>query len=340
MTESALPSLLGHNTVELRRLAEELGWPAFRGNQLADWLYRQGVTDFSEMTNLPADFRRLLAGNYRIGRSSVVARRHSADGTLKLLLEIASGEHIETVGLPYHDRYSCCVSTQAGCPVKCAFCATGQSGFRRQLSAGEIVDQVLTVAGQAGRRVDHVTFMGMGEPLLNYDATVKALRLLKDELGIAARHLTVSTIGHVPGIRKLATEGLPVTLALSLHTPDEETRRRLIPGARYNLDEIMAAGREYFDRTGRRVTVEYCLLAGVNDRPADAAHLASLLVGSGTHVNLIPFNPSEGIPFQPSPPVTVDRFIAALRSAGIEVTARLRRGADIEAACGQLRGRA
>ncbi|ADJ25920.1 radical SAM enzyme, Cfr family [Dehalogenimonas lykanthroporepellens BL-DC-9] len=332
-------TLLGMNTAELRQLAETLGQSAFRGNQLAEWLYHRDAAAIAEMTNLPAAFRYRLAECYPTGRPVVITRRQSDDGTLKLLLEFADGEQVETVGLPYHDRYSCCVSTQAGCPVGCAFCATGQGGYRRQLSAGEIVAQVLAVSREAGRRVDHVTFMGMGEPLLNYDATVKALHLLRDEVGIAARHLTVSTIGHVPGILRLARENLPVTLALSLHTPDEVTRRRLIPGLRSTPAEIVTAGREHFALTGRRLTVEYCLLDGVNDRPEDASALAVLLEGTGFHINLIPFNPTDDLPFRPSPATTVERFMNRLRAAGFEVTARVRRGADIEAACGQLRPR-
>jgi 23S rRNA (adenine2503-C2)-methyltransferase len=345
-TDYPFKPLIGLNTEELRGVAVNLGEPAFRGNQLAEWLYRRGAADFSAMSNLPASFRLKLAGEYTPGRSTIITRQQSADGTVKLLLEMADGAQVETVGLPYSERRSCCVSTQAGCPVGCAFCATGLSGFQRNLSAGEIVDQVLAVNTSfsespvnPNQTVDHVTFMGMGEPLLNYEAVVKALRLLSQEMGISARHLTVSTIGHVAGIRRLAQEELPVTLAVSLHAADDELRRQLIPGWKHNLTEIISAAQEYLVATGRRLTFEYCLLAGVNDRPDDALQLAKLLKGLNCHVNLIPFNPVDDIPFKSSPAIHVRAFQHLLENHGIAVTARLRRGADIDAACGQLRRR-
>ena len=188
--------LLGMNTTELRALAETQGAPAFRGSQMAEWIYRRGVRDFDAMPNLPARFRDQLKIRYGVVRSKILKEQQAADGTVKLLLELSDGDCVETVGLPYEDRYSCCVSTQAGCPIGCAFCATGQSGFRRNLSPGEIVDQVLTMNEVTTTHVDHVTFMGMGEPLLNYEATVKALRLFNEEMNIGARHMTVSTIGY------------------------------------------------------------------------------------------------------------------------------------------------
>lgn len=345
-TQQYRVSLLGMNTAELRAIALESGEAAFRGNQLVEWLYHRGVREIDLMTNLPTPFRQILHEKYAVSRSKVITTQYSTDGTIKLLLELTDGARVETVGLPYSERYSCCVSTQAGCPVGCAFCATGQSGFQRNLNAGEIIDQVLSVnesvpstVGKRNQIIDHVTFMGMGEPLLNYDATVKALRLLSQEIGISARHLTVSTIGHVPGIKRLAHENLPVTLAVSLHAADDDQRQRLIPGLRFSLAEILAASREYVTVTGRRLTVEYCLLEGVNDRPADALKLALALKGLNCHVNLIPFNLAEGIPFKATPPVRMKAFQLVLEGQGIPVTARLRRGADIDAACGQLRRR-
>ena len=344
------PMLLGQSKEELRGLAVSEGAPAFRGSQLAEWLYRCGARDFDEMANLPAAFRDQLKAQYIVGRSRVVKTQRAADGTVKLLLELGDGAKVETVGLPYADRYSCCVSTQAGCPVGCVFCSTGQSGFKRNLTAGEIVDQVLSVgetvrghspaADTATNTVDHVTFMGMGEPLLNYDATVKALRLLNTDMGISARHLTVSTIGYVPGIRSLMKEKLPVTLAVSLHAPNDALRRRLVPGlTKWGVEKIVEACRDYISETGRRVTIEYCLIDKINDSTAEAQELAALLKGLNCHVNLIPFNPVAGLPYKTASPERVKIFHTMLAARGIQVTERLRKGADIDAACGQLRRR-
>ena len=336
------------NGSELRSVAESEDMPGFRGDQLAEWLYKRDARDFAEMLTLPAAFREQLKLSYTVGRSREITCQRSADGTIKILLELADSARIETVGMPCAERFSCCVSTQAGCPVGCVFCATGQSGFKRNLTPGEIIDQVLTVSEaikegssvSSKTKIDHVTFMGMGEPLLNYDSTVKALRLLNEELGISARHLTVSTIGYVPGIRSLIKEKLPVTLAVSLHAPNDELRRRLIPSlTKWNVAKIIEVCRDYVTETGRRVTIEYCLIDKVNDSSAEAIQLAALLQGLNCHVNLIPFNPVAGLPFKVSPPERVNAFSAILSSNNIQVTERLRRGSDIDAACGQLRRR-
>lgn len=326
------------NTDELCDLAQEAGEPAYRGKQIAEWVYQHEARTFEEMTNLPDKLRAHLSRQYAVGRSETVAIQRSRDGTIKLLLELADDSKVETVGLPYADRFSCCLSTQVGCPVGCVFCATGLGGFSRNLTAGEIVDQVLAVQ-EAGRtrRVDHVVFMGMGEPLLNYEATVKAMRLLNSELGIAMRHLTVSTVGYVPGIRRLAQEKLQVTLAVSLHAPTDDLRRQLIPGmTRWRLAEIIDACREYLQQTGRRVTFEYCLLDGVNDGTKEAQELARLLQGMNCHVNLIPYNPVSGLASYKRPRKSIRAFRGILEGAGIRVTQRVQRGPDINAACGQL----
>jgi 23S rRNA (adenine2503-C2)-methyltransferase len=302
------------------------------------------------MANLPGDMREKFSEKFEIGRSKAIAAHHSRDGTVKLLLEMSDGARIETVGLPYADRFSCCLSTQAGCPIGCAFCASGQGGFVRNLGPGEIVGQLLSVqemanaeavrAGEDSRRVDHVIIMGMGEPLLNYEATVKAIRLLNEEVGIGIRHITLSTVGFVPGILKLAEEKMQVTLAISLHAPADSLRRKLIPGmARWSIAEIIAAGREYLKKTGRRVTFEYCLLSGVNDGPAEARETARLLAGLNCHVNLIRYNPVSGLPFRAPKQERVQAFREILEKSGIQVTQRLQRGSDITAACGQLRRR-
>jgi 23S rRNA (adenine2503-C2)-methyltransferase len=335
-------SLVGRTTEELQTLAQELGEPAYRGRQLAQWLYRRGARRFDEMTDLPGAFRERLAAVATIGRSDLVTAQTSRDGTTKLLLEEPDGRRIETVLLPYEARTSVCISSQVGCPVGCVFCATATMGFARNVTAGEMVDQVLTAqeaAQRAGRpRITHVVVMGMGEPLLNMDALLKAIRLLNQEVGIAMRQITVSTAGFVPGIRRLAEEGLQITLALSLHAPNDELRARLIPLAKkYPLSETMAAVREYTERTGRRVTLEYLLLAGVNDTEPLAMELAHLVRGMITHVNLIPWNPADSFSaFEAPSPARVKAFRRVLERHSLTVTQRVERGQDIMAACGQL----
>ena len=348
----AMPeTLLGLSTIELCDLAEKEGQPSYRGKQIAEWLYLRGVHSLEEMSNLPVEFRARLGSRYGVGRSLAVATQVAPDETFKLLLEMTDHARVETVGLPYADRFSCCVSTQVGCAMGCLFCATGMDGFSRNLSAGEIVDQVLAVreagallpsvsAGERNARVDHVTFMGMGEPLLNYEATVKALALLTSESGISARNLTVSTAGVVPGILRLAEEKLQITLAVSLHAPNDRLRQLLMPGMKkWPVAQLLQACGDYVRLTGRRVTFEYCLLDGVNDRESEALQVAAILRGLNCHVNLIPFNHVAGPGLKPSPHAHIKAFRDVLSRAGIQVTQRMERGAGIDAACGQLRRR-
>jgi 23S rRNA (adenine2503-C2)-methyltransferase len=343
-------TLLGLNTDELHTLVQKYGEPAYRGNQLVEWIYRKKVHTFQEMSNLPDKLQESLSKEYEVGYPKVLAVQSSRDGTTKLLLEMGDGSRVETVGLPYTRYFSCCVSTQVGCPVACVFCATGQSGFTRNLTAGEIVGQVLTVEEVARSRqlqtsshnhhIDHVTFMGMGEPLLNYEATIKAIKLLNSELGISMRHLTVSTVGLVPDIHKLAQEKLQITLAVSLHAPFDDLRRQLIPGmAKWRVSEIVDACHEYLIQTGRRITFEYCLLGGVNDGITEARELVRILHGLNCHVNLIPYNPVSGLTFSAPRRKRILAFREILESGGIQVTQRIQRGPDIDAACGQLRQR-
>jgi 23S rRNA (adenine2503-C2)-methyltransferase len=335
--------LLGMDSAELAALAKELGEPEYRGRQLARWIYARGAREFAAMTDLPASLRARLAEEAEVGRAPVVAAQRAADGTTKLLLKLQDGRRIETVMLPYADRTSVCISSQVGCPVGCVFCATATMGFARNLTAGEMVDQVLA-AGEAARegapqpRVSHVVVMGMGEPLLNVPPLLKAARLMHEEMGLSLRHITVSTAGYVPGIRALADAGLPITLALSLHAPNDGLRSRLIPmGKRYGLDEVLGAVRYYQERTGRRVTLEYLVLGGVNDTDAHARELARRVRGLLTHVNLIPWNPAETLsPFQPPTRNRVRAFRQVLERAGLTVTQRVERGQEIDAACGQL----
>jgi 23S rRNA (adenine2503-C2)-methyltransferase len=343
-------SMVGLNTKEICALSIKEGLPSYRGKQLSHWIYGQGVRSFAEMTDLPGTLRTRLESRFNIGRSAIAAQQHSRDGTIKLLLQMVDGETVETVGLPYEDRLSCCVSTQVGCPVSCTFCATGQGGYIRNLTAGEIIDQVLAVQEVMNTRltpltsprfrVDHVVLMGMGEPLLNYDAALKAIHLMNEELSIGARHITLSTAGVVPGIYRLMQEKLQITLAISLHAADDRLRRRLIPGmAKWSIQEIITACRDYTKQTGRRVTVEYCLLGGINDSAQEAQELAVLLKGWITHVNLIPYNPVSGLPYRAPLSQRINAFTKILQDAKIQVTQRLQRGEDINAACGQLRRR-
>ncbi len=338
--------LLGLSDDELKLLAIEAGEKEYRGKQIADLVYRHGCREVAMMSKLPAIFRSWLDKDHEVGRSQIVKTRRGKDRTFKVLLTPAFGDLIEAVGMAYDDRFSCCVSTQVGCAIGCSFCATGAGGFKRNLAAGEIIDQVLTVGEVAvhekilpqDSRVSHVVFMGMGEPLMNYDATLTAVKLLNSELNIGMRNITVSTIGYIPGIYRLAKEHLQLTLAISLHASQDTLRRRLVPGmSRYKLTEIIDAGRDYFKETGRRVTFEYCLLMGVNDSPSEAARLAALLKGMNCHVNLIPLNPVEGKNYKPPRADQAADFRRVLEDAGVSVTQREQRGAGIEAACGQLR---
>ncbi|MBN2238354.1 MAG: 23S rRNA (adenine(2503)-C(2))-methyltransferase RlmN [Dehalococcoidales bacterium] len=340
--------LTGLDTGELRELMKSEGLPAFRGTQLSEWIYRHAADSFEGISSFPASLRSRLSEKYALSTAALNTIQHASDGTTKLLLEMHDGARIETVALPYPDRFSCCISTQAGCPIGCLFCASGKDGFARNLTAGEIVGQVLAIqrlidsgdirTTKENRRIDHVVFMGMGEPLLNYDSTLKAVRLLNTEMGIAIRNLTISTVGIVPEIYRLAGENLQVTLAISLHAPNNTLRKRLIPGlTRWNLHDITEACRDYIRLTGRRVTFEYCMLEGINDSLDLARELVVLLRGLNCHVNLIRFNPVPGLKFQPSAGDTVHRFREILENSGIQVTQRLERGSGINAACGQLR---
>ncbi|MFS8908134.1 23S rRNA (adenine(2503)-C(2))-methyltransferase RlmN, partial [Synechococcus sp. OH2] len=276
MSAAPLP-LLGQSLAALKEWAVEQGQPAYRGQQLHTWLYQKGIRSLQEVTVFPKAWREALQ-DYPVGRSQVVQRIESRDGTVKLLLQLADGELIETVGIPTAKRLTVCVSSQVGCPMACNFCATGKMGYRRNLKLHEILDQVLTVQEDFGRRVSHVVFMGMGEPLLNRDTVVQAIRRLHQDIGIGQRHITLSTVGVPRQIPWLAEQNLQVTLAVSLHAPNQELRQQLIPSAaHYPLEALIRDCRDYMLRTGRRVSFEYTLLAGVNDLPLHARQLARLL---------------------------------------------------------------
>ena len=315
----------------------------YRRRQLLEWVFAHGVGDFGAMTSLSAAARAGLAEEFTLDsfRSSETVR--STDGSVKYLFTLHDGRQMEAVYMPYLERKTICVSTMVGCPAACAFCATGSLGFGRNLTAGEIVGQVLAVARGEGfppRELRNLVFMGMGEPLLNYDATMLAARILlhPGALGMSKRRVTLSTVGLPRGIRRLAAEDdLGLKLAISLHAPDEETRRRIIPTAHANtIGEIMAAAREYQAATGRRVTFEYAMLRGVNDARWQAQRLSELLRGMVAHVNLIPMNPWDGSGFEESSEEDLQAFYDVLEGNGVEVSVRRSRGRDAGAACGQL----
>lgn len=315
--------------------------PRFRANQLRRWLYDKGALSFEEMSDLPAALRRRLSEEASLGTLSVVAEQHSRDGTHKRLYRLASGHHIESVLMPYADgRRTACISTQAGCAMGCTFCATGQMGFFRSLTAAQILEQAIRFSSELkaqDQRLSNVVLMGMGEPFHNYDASLEAIRRLMSDLGIGARHITVSTVGLVPQIRRFAAEGLQVGLAVSLHAATDEARAAIMPvNRRWPLSELIAACRDYAEVSGRRITFEWALIEGVNDDVQTARRLARLLSGLPAHVNLIPLNPTRGYGGAPTSSSGAERFVAALARAHIPATVRVRRGIDIDAGCGQL----
>lgn len=336
----AAPSLIGQTTGELTDLVVSLGGQKYRGRQLSQALYREAVPDVMDVFVLPAGLRSALAEGRRTNPLTVAGQKSSRDGVVKLLAHGGDGNVFECVLLPFPSRVSCCVSSQVGCPMACTFCATGLGGFERNLGAGEIVGQVLLLQRLSERRISHVVFMGMGEPLLNTDNVLRAIELLADEVGMSKRHVTVSTVGIVPEIARLAELKLPIHLALSLHAPDDETRQRIMPvNRKWPVDVTVAAMREYQAKTGRKVTFEVLLIHGVTDRPEQAHQVASLVRGMPCVVNLIPFNfvdTEQGFARPDKEAVATYRSI--LERAGINVTQRQERGQEIAAACGQLAG--
>ncbi|MAR07748.1 MAG: 23S rRNA (adenine(2503)-C(2))-methyltransferase RlmN [Cyanobium sp. NAT70] len=338
-------ALLGRSAAQLQDWAVEQGQPAFRGRQLHDWLYAKGAHCLSEITVLPKTWRQALAEQgVDVGRLKEVHRSVAADATTKLLLATHDGETIETVGIPTDQRLTVCVSSQVGCPMACRFCATGKGGLQRSLKTHEIVDQVLSVREAMQRRPSHIVFMGMGEPLLNSRSVLEAIRCLNDDLGIGQRRITVSTVGvpkTLPQLAELALETLgraQFTLAVSLHAPNQQLREDLIPTAHaYPYDALLADCRHYLEVTGRRVSFEYILLGGLNDRPEHAEELADRVGGFQSHVNLIAYNPIEEEQFQRPSRERIDGFRRVLERRGVAVSLRASRGLDQDAACGQLR---
>lgn len=334
------PALVGMTRGEIEQALAPRPDARLRSKQIAHHLYRRAADSFDEMQDLPKALREELTAQFHVKPLELALHRRSSDQVDKLLVHGGDEQVFECVLLPYGERVSCCISSQVGCPMGCTFCATGLGGYDRNLSAGEIVGQYLMLQRLADRRISHIVFMGMGEPLLNLANVVKALTLLHDEVGLSYRHMTVSTVGIVPQIRELAKLKLPIHLALSLHSPIDAIRNRLMPvNHKWPVREAMAAMREYHRATGRKITIEYLLIRGLTDTLDQADALADLVRGTPSVVNLIPFNwvdTEQG--FARPERSSVRAFRARLEALRVNVTERMERGHDIEAACGQLAG--
>jgi len=334
--------LSGMTLLELENLAESLDEPKFRAKQLHSWLYKKSASEFDQMTNLSKDFRSKLKEVALISDTKIKQRLLSSDGTIKYLLEFPDSNSVETVLMRFDNRpnLTACVSSQVGCPVGCIFCATGERGFVRNLEVSEIVNQIMTIQRDTGLEVTNVVYMGQGEPLLNYDNVIKSVKFLNEELEIGMRRITISTSGIIPQILKLSNENRQLTLALSLHAPNHELRQKLIPvEKKYHIEEVVKALHQLTQKTGRRVTIEYVLIDGINDSPELAKEMNYLLKGLNYNVNLIPYNSVNRDDFKAPSAKKINIFKYILEQSGRKVTVRLERGADILAACGQLSGK-
>ena len=325
---------------EMQAMMKELGEPAFRAKQLFVWLHK-GVTSFDGMTNLSKSLREKLEERYFITVPKVVRKQESKkDGTIKYLWELSDGNCVETVLMRYHHGNTVCISSEVGCPMGCAFCASTIGGLVRRLRPSEMVDQVLFTSLDSGLEISNIVLMGIGEPLDNYETVLRFLELVNspDGMNIGMRHISLSTCGLVPRIERLAEENLQLTLSVSLHAPDNETRSRIMPvNRRYPLEELMPACRKYYEKTGRRISFEYAMIRGMNDTKEHGDRLIRLLRGLPCHVNLIPLNHVDESPLQPSLRQTVQAFQKQLEDSGITATVRRTLGSDIDASCGQLR---
>lgn len=356
MASEGNSSIRSYSLEQLESLVSDLGQPKFRAKQLHEWLHTHNAASYDEMTNLPKGLREQLAQDFPLQETTILQVQESSDGTRKYLLKLADGAVVECVGIldgpgenddDYEPagvasdrRLTVCCSTQVGCAMKCSFCATGCQGLERNLTADEIVDQVVLVGRDFGKRVSNVVIMGQGEPFQNYDATLEAMRRMNSDAGldIGARHITVSTSGLCDGIKKLSSEPEQFRLAVSLHSADQKTRNELMPRlSGQNLKKLHSTLENYCNVKGRRVTLEYMLLAGVNDSREDLNTLIDFCEGLNVHVNLLPFNAVDGIDYVPSDAETVQRWQKGLENAGIPCSVRKSKGADIAGACGQLR---
>ena len=334
------PEIKNLTLAELEQTMLDLGEPKFRGKQVYSWLHR-AAPDFAAMTNLPRSLREKLADRFLLTCPTVVRKQESAlDGTVKYLWRLYDGNCVETVLMRYHHGNTVCISSEVGCPMGCAFCASTIGGLVRRLSAGEILDEVLFTQADSGQEISNIVLMGIGEPLDNYDNVTRFLELVNSPEGanIGMRHISLSTCGVVPKIRALAESELQLTLSVSLHAPDDETRNRIMPVNRtWNVEALLSACRDYFKAPARRISFEYAMIRGVNDSPEAAGLLIRRLHGMAAHVNLIPLNHVDESPFEPSERQTVLRFQKQLEDSGIACTVRRTLGSDIDASCGQLR---
>ena len=325
---------------EIGAALKELGQPAFRAKQVFSWLHK-GVRSYDEMTNLPKALRERLAETYPLHTPKVVRRQESKkDGTIKFLWELSDGNCVETVLMRYHYGNTVCISTEVGCRMGCAFCASTIGGLVRRLEPYEILDQVLFTQAESGLPISHIVLMGIGEPLDNFDNVMRFLELVNhpDGMNISMRHISLSTCGLVPMIDRLAEKKLQISLAISLHGPNDEIRNRIMPvNKAYPMDMLLAACRRYYEATSRRIHFEYAMIDGLNDREADARELLQRLKGMQAHVNMIPLNHVEESPLKPSTRQAVQRFQKILEDGGIPATVRRTLGGDIDASCGQLR---
>jgi len=338
--------LLEQTPEQLRSWFAEHGLPGYRASQVRRWVFEKRAAEFDGMTDLPKSLRSLLAAEWKLFTTEVATHRRSEDGTEKLLLQLADGERTECV-LLRNDKQHCtiCLSTQVGCAMGCVFCASGLDGVVRNLTRGEIIEQMLQLQRllDEHERISHVVVMGMGEPLANLDALLPALSTATDPggLGISARRITISTVGLPEGVGRLAETNCPYNLAVSLHAADDELRNRLVPvNRKIGIAPTLAAADDYFGKTGRRVTFEYVLLGGLNDGVEDARRLVALLKGRGALVNVIPYNPVSDLPYRTPTAIVTARFVDVLRQGSLNVIIRYRKGDRIDAACGQLRRRA
>ena len=331
--------LLNYTKKELQNLMEDLGEPSYRASQVFRWIYEKGVVDFTQMTDLGKDLRKRLSELFTVTPLTVKKTLISQDGTLKFLFSLPEGDEVESVVMFYNDRITICISSQVGCPVGCKFCATGMSGFRRNLSTYEIVGQLFFAQKYIKKKITNVVFMGMGEPLLNYENVIKTIYIINDKEGynIGQRRMTLSTIGIVEGIERLAYESVRPNLAFSIHAPSDTIRERIVPiNKTYPLSRIIPILIEYRRITHRKITLEYVIIKGINDSPDSAKRLRDIARRLRAKVNIIPLNPVPGLGFFPPPNKTIESF-ARIVGEKVEVSVRRSKGKEIQAACGQLR---
>lgn len=334
--------LSGLSLAEIEQITDNLHASKFRARQIHNWIYLKSVKNIDEMTDLSVKFRDELKNVALVTDVKIKVKQVSSDGTIKYLIEYPDGECVETVLMRFDNRanLTACVSSQIGCAVNCSFCATGKCGFIRNLTYKEIIEQVLTIQRDTGLKVTNIVFMGQGEPLLNLDNVLKAMEIFNENFQIGARRLTVSTSGIVPQIYKLAENDMQSTLAISLHAPNHEIRKKIMPiENKYDMKELKKALKKYVDKTGRRITIEYLLIKDLNDSADAAKELAEYLSDIKCNINLIPYNPTAKNDYQRPSNNSIQKFKYLLEHSGKKVTVRLERGADIDAACGQLRGK-